>query len=241
MSSHPQQPSWSDRWADAMFSPAVHRRLATVITVALALLCLWLAARLLWLWLAAPPDAPQMTVTELPEPAQPAPSEGQPRLSHWHLFGEFQPAAELDQLRYAPETDLDLALRGIVAGDDPESGYAIIVADGRQRAYGIGQAVSDGVRVRAVYPDRVVLVRDGNPETLRLRETTSAQRAAGAATDAAAETPETPGATGPARWAQPGNRPLPNAWRGSPPAPASAWCRSPTAATGCTWPAIRMR
>ncbi|MDX1380357.1 MAG: type II secretion system protein GspC [Xanthomonadales bacterium] len=151
----------------ALHDPDRLQRLTGVATLLLAVLAAWLLARLAW-----------TLFTPLPSPALPEPPESfapaagspefTPALSRWHLFGEYQAPPALAALRDAPETALDLQLRGIVASSDPESGYAIIVHQGRQGVYGVGQALPGDVRVRAVYADRVVLLRDGNPETLRL-------------------------------------------------------------------------
>jgi general secretion pathway protein C len=80
----------------------------------------------------------------------------------------------------APETSLDLKLFGVRAGDDPESGTAIVrTPDKRQGTFRVGESLMKGVRLDQVLPDRIVISRSGvreslylNPETGRSRNTT---------------------------------------------------------------------
>ncbi len=90
-----------------------------------------------------------------------------------HLFGEASqtPAPVADTVVDAPDTNLNLELRGIVSNQDSSNGLAII-ADGRGQAktYSVGDAIDGGggTVLHAVYADRVILNRAGNLETLRL-------------------------------------------------------------------------
>ena len=69
----------------------------------------------------------------------------------------------------APDTRLDLKLRGVIAAGDPRYSRAFI-ANGEtdEHAYAIGAALPGGAIVQSVHPDRVVLARNGTLETLRL-------------------------------------------------------------------------
>ena len=82
-----------------------------------------------------------------------------------HLFGEAQSAAASD----APQTSAALVLAGVLAVPDPLKGMAIIGPNaGAAKLYAVGGAVPGGVRLHAVYPDRVLLDRNGVLESLLL-------------------------------------------------------------------------
>ncbi len=82
-----------------------------------------------------------------------------------HLFGEAQSAASSD----APQTSAALVLAGVLAVPDPQKGMAIIgPSAGAAKLYPVGGAVPGGVRLHAVYADRVLLDRNGVLESLLL-------------------------------------------------------------------------
>ena len=153
--------SWPTAWRD----PAAQRRLARGSSILLAIVLAWLLTKVFWL-LASPGEPPLVTV---PPSAVPAPQATRlADLEQYHLFGEVGAEATVAAYHDAPETALNLELRGIVSSADPESGFAIIVAGGRQAAYDVGDEVPGGAEVRGIYADRVVLLHNGRYETLRL-------------------------------------------------------------------------
>ena len=87
-----------------------------------------------------------------------------------HLFGEWpaerpEPVAEAPI--EAPETSLRLTLRGVYQGGG--NGFAIIAdAGGKDETYRVGDALPGGATLEEIYPDRVILKRNGRLETLRL-------------------------------------------------------------------------
>ncbi|WP_303907943.1 type II secretion system protein GspC [Thiohalomonas denitrificans] len=88
-----------------------------------------------------------------------------------HLFGErtrqHQPAvaAPID----APETRLNLVLRGLFAADRPDQGAAIIAdSRGNEKFYLNGDHLPGGAQLKEVHVDRVILARGGRFETLKL-------------------------------------------------------------------------
>jgi len=81
----------------------------------------------------------------------------------------------------APETRLNLTLRGVRRGANPQSGAAFIEAPGAgQRAFGAGDEIADGVRLEEIHEDRVIINRRGARESLFLTEE-AARRAQSAA------------------------------------------------------------
>lgn len=140
-------------------------RLAALATCAvMALACLWLLVKLAWL-LVPQGDNP---VASTPAASAPAAAPIQ-SVSKWHLFGNPQTIAVLQQMRNAPATALKLTLRGTLAMDDPRDGIAMIQDEhGGERAYRVGETVADNAKLAQVYTDHVVLDHEGAAETLNL-------------------------------------------------------------------------
>jgi len=160
--------------------------IAAVVNALLAALLVWLLTRFLWLtldWNAPLPSA---------GPASAAPatlSAPAPSLARWHLFGTAALLTDNRNLASAPETDLPIDLRGVLAGEDPKHGRAFIADANGERGYNVGQEVAPGVRLDAVYADRVALDRGGTIEVLKLRTAETNTAAAAAPGAGAARTP----------------------------------------------------
>jgi general secretion pathway protein C len=134
----------------------------------------WILAMLTWSVI----DAPE-TVVELPAAAAPeraaAPDPDRQKIGHmknWHLFGTVtretqvvKPVARAE----APETRLKLVLRGAFASKDREIARAIIADPrGKEEQYALGDKLPGNAELTEVYPDKVILMRNGRYETLRL-------------------------------------------------------------------------
>lgn len=140
------------------------------VLAAAALACsLWLLVRIALLLIGGPvlPE-PRLDPAELPAPV--ASSAPGVRLSQWHLFGDGGSAPDLSQLAaQAPETALQLTLRGTLNVDAPEGGIAIIAdAQGVDQAYRVGDMLPGEARLTAIYAGRVLLSRGGVDEGLSL-------------------------------------------------------------------------
>ena len=86
--------------------------------------------------------------------------------------------AVLADLAAAPDTNLNLTLLGILSNGsndkDSRSRALISAQGGEEKPYSVGDDVSRGVQLTAIFPDRVILNRNGKLETLRLdKESTS--------------------------------------------------------------------
>ncbi|MFM5430436.1 GspC family type II secretion system variant ExeC [Aeromonas veronii] len=92
-------------------------------------------------------------------------------VSRLALFGKALPKAQAKAAvaANAPRTQLNAQLNGVLASSDPAKSIAIIAMSGIQNSYGVGDMI-DGTqaRIRQVYPDRVIIERDGRDETLML-------------------------------------------------------------------------
>ena len=132
----------------------------------------WQAAVLTWSGIETFSSAPSLPA---PVELQTASESGAQResmqsVAAMHLFGtaETAPDALAAAAADAPETRLNLKLRGILAADPAEFSRAIISSGNEDKVYAIGATVPGGATVEAVLADRVLLRRDGRLETLRL-------------------------------------------------------------------------
>ena len=142
------------------------------LTVYLAVL----GARLVWFMLEGKPQAipTSFSVSSLDG------SNSQRRVARaidrYHLFGEANRiAAQPEKPKEAPKTNLRLILKGVFTGDDGGKSGAIIEEIGKPAEYyGIGDSLPGGVKLAEVYPDRVLLDRNGAYESLYFDESTQA-------------------------------------------------------------------
>jgi general secretion pathway protein C len=153
-----------------------HSRMRTLITVINLLLVIWIAwllATLTWDLvngrepLEIVPPASQAVIPPVDKSTQLV-----RQLPNWHLFGEaareaapVKPSAPVD----APETRLKLVLRGAFSSGDVAFSRAIIADPrGKELMYAIGDKVPGNAELREIHADRVILLRGGRYETLRL-------------------------------------------------------------------------
>ena len=94
-------------------------------------------------------------------------------ITNAHLFGA-APAPKEDGAN-APQTSMPLVLSGIIAGNDPQNGLAILGPSAQNsKVYAVGDMVPGGAKLHSVYADRVLIDRDRRLESLTLpRETKS--------------------------------------------------------------------
>ncbi|MDB5967686.1 MAG: hypothetical protein JWQ90_136 [Hydrocarboniphaga sp.] len=170
------------------------RWLPAAAKVLFALLLARLLAEFVWLWVPAPeasawkPAPPAISAANTPTAASGPNAE---LIAGAHLFGDYQAPADpaLDQMDKAPDTRLSLNLLGILAADrDQESRALIGTQDGEEKPYSVGDDVVRGVNLQAIFPDRVILARNGQLETLRLdKDRAGAPLAAGPGTASAVQ------------------------------------------------------
>lgn len=93
------------------------------------------------------------------------------------LFGSGQPVSS----GIAPSTGLSLTLLGsFVQADSPRSSAIIQLEGSPAKRYSVGQELSSGVSLHAVYRDRVELKRNGRLETLAFSKRPTLQSTAAA-------------------------------------------------------------
>ncbi len=161
---------------------------ARVVEAGLCALLAWIAAQALWFVIYGT-DALDLTVTApggSPAAATLAAGRG-PAGTAGGLFDALE-EADTPARTTAPETQLDMTLRGIInaaAG----AGSAVIETPGRgQRSLAAGAEVAPGVRLESIHLDHVIINRRGTRESLFLTEA-AARRAREAPAQAAQPSP----------------------------------------------------
>lgn len=130
------------------------------------------------IWGLVPGSAPGDAVPDLPYPGTPAaPAAADVEaIAAAHLFGEASAEAEAEfqpvpsETENLPDTKIgSLSLKGTIAATPAEDAVAIIAnARNEEKVYTIGQAVTSGATLHAVYGDRVVLNEAGVLTNLKL-------------------------------------------------------------------------
>lgn len=126
-------------------------------------LCIVVAATLigfeLWSAIAAHVDAPDAA---RPRTAATRNAANIEQITSADLFGH-----AINQNTNLPQTDLQVTLRAVFAASDPQTASAVIeTGDGSTQMVKIGGAIGSTATLQAVYPNRVVLSRNGSLETL---------------------------------------------------------------------------
>lgn len=154
----------------------LHRVMPPVISVILLIIASYTLAEITWQILTPAPTIVQ---------SQPATSnqlqkqqdnqqfqQALIQLNNAHLFGIVNAPISTQAAKDAPETTLNLVLRGILAAQPMSMASAIIASgkNGKEMIYGIGDSVPGNATIEEIYPSRVVLMRNGRLETLKLPE-----------------------------------------------------------------------
>jgi general secretion pathway protein C len=89
-------------------------------------------------------------------------------LSNLHLFGNTEQAPASGAID-APETRLNLSLNGVIASSDKRVARAFISAgSGTEKSYRLEASLPGGAILKEIHADRVILLRSGRYETLRM-------------------------------------------------------------------------
>lgn len=146
-------------------------RLVIVVNALLIIGIAFTLAKLLWSVVPTPDTARWQPTPSSTLVAPNNAGTGLNTIINAHLFGTYKVSASTD-VSSAPETRLDLKLLGILAGTRSSDSRAIISQPGGvEKAYAIGDDVVRGANLQAIFPDRVIISRDGQLETLRLDPT----------------------------------------------------------------------
>ncbi len=169
---------WSDfrRLDGERTLAAVNQLLPRWVTLALVVAIAWQLARVIWLLMPGSPAGDQIVAPpgQLQTPAALASNQVDVQsIATAHIFGHSSAGPVIEARRQShenlSETRLSLSLKGTMTNTDEKSSIAII-ADNREeeKIYFIGDTVTAGATLHAVYADRVVLNRSGTLEVLKL-------------------------------------------------------------------------
>lgn len=154
----------------------LHRVMPPVISIILLIIASYTLAEITWQILApAPAIVKSQPATNNQLQKQQDNQQFQQaliQLNNAHLFGIANAPISKQAAKDAPETTLNLVLRGILAAQPMSMASAIIASgkNGKEMIYGVGDSVPGNATIEEIYPSRVVLMRNGRLETLKLPE-----------------------------------------------------------------------
>lgn len=152
-------------------APVLLARLPGLLSALLVVLLAWTLADLAWRLVPAPALPRNAALPAGGPPAAGAESGGSGinELIALHLFGvPDAPAAETAAVVDAPETRLNLVLRGVLAAGNAALSRAIIASGSEEHIYAVGAALPGGATIHSILAEKVVLRRAGQLETLSL-------------------------------------------------------------------------
>ena len=152
---------------------AANQRLPGWSTWLLVAAIAWYLAKLIWVLMPQTDDFDWTVRSPVVSSQTNAMSTGSAidfnEIAEAHLFGMPGAEPEVVQTVDAPETRLNLKLRGTVAADDPGMAHAIIAdGQGKDDVYFLKDKVPGGAVLHEVQADKVILNRAGALETLKL-------------------------------------------------------------------------
>jgi len=150
-----------------------------ILNLLLIIWIAWLLATMTWSLLGKP--EPTGAVLSETVPSTPQVNQQQAlvrQLPNWHLFGEVAPEAEPVKTVVpvdAPDTRLKLSLHGTFSSDDAALARAIIADERRdEEMYAVGDILPGNAELSEIQADKVILLRGGRYEILRLPRDTIA-------------------------------------------------------------------
>jgi general secretion pathway protein C len=142
---------------------------APVLNFALAALLAYQAASVILVWYDPQPPTTRPPLNLAPAPVATAATFDSTRLIATQVFGHPAPAAvAVPTPTSAPQTRIDLRLRGVLADAEGRGVALIRLPGGENKLFSIGQGVSANIVLHSIYPDKVLLLRNGQHESLYL-------------------------------------------------------------------------
>ena len=159
------------QWLESPTLNKLSSKLPRLLSILLLALCAYTAAQLVWLIMTPAPDLPRFSGQQESASKKQPQTDYASQIASAHLFGT-QQNQQITQPMDAPVTRLNLKLRGVFAVEDESKGVALIAgSSGPEKMYTVGKKLPGNITLSAVYPDRVILKRNGQLETLKLPET----------------------------------------------------------------------
>lgn len=148
-------------------------RLTRSLNLLLVVMLAYTLAQITWLLVPGSADSravPAVIVAKASSPAK-ATNVSLDKVATLHLLGRSDAPAPVEKEKPidAPETRLNLTLRGLLALDSQQGARAIIAqGSGDEQSYRVGESVPGGAILHEIHVDRVILERGGRFETLTL-------------------------------------------------------------------------
>lgn len=156
--------------ANTAYLQQINQRLPAITSLLLVIACAHAMAKISWMFLPeGETSTQQRATTRTPVVNRANQDQAIRQVASAHLFGEMQNSAAPRPSK-APETRLNLVLRGVIAAEPMTLSHAIIARgkNGMEEVYAVGDKMPGGVAVEEVHPDHVILNRGGQLETLQL-------------------------------------------------------------------------
>ena len=156
-------------------NPAVllqlNQRLAAVASVLLIVACAYVLVQITWLFFPDEEQQPPLQRKAAPVSRVQPQQDNFRKLTAANIFGVSETVMVQKQTK-APETRLNLTLKGVLAAMPMKQASAIIAEGkaGKEDIYGVGDKIQGGVTIKEIHPDYVVLVRNGQEEILNLQK-----------------------------------------------------------------------
>lgn len=150
----------------------LNQRLAAITGMLLIVACVWLLVEITWMFF---PEGEETSSTAIQQAKPSVDKQTQQnnfkQLTSANVFGVSEKAVAPKQSK-APETRLNLTLKGVLASTPMDMASAIIAQGkkGKEEIYGIGDKMPGGVTIKEIHPEYVVLERGGRLETLKLQK-----------------------------------------------------------------------
>lgn len=147
----------------------------TAVSIALVLSASYTLAQITWQLLEPAPEIHRSSPTSIKRSQNSNNNQFQQQLiqlNNAHLFGHANAPVIKKSTQDAPETTLNLILRGILAAK-PMSLASVIIATskrGKELIYGVGDTVPGNATIEEIYATHIILMRNGRLETLKLPE-----------------------------------------------------------------------
>jgi len=150
----------------------LNRKIATVVSLLLIIACAYLLVKITWMFF--PQDDASIVPVQTSKQAvinTPRQQDSFRKLTGANIFGVSEKAV-VQQSSKAPETKLNLTLKGVLAATPMELASAIIAQGkaGKEEIYSIGDRMPGNVLIKEIHPEYVVLERGGRLETLKLQK-----------------------------------------------------------------------
>ncbi len=150
----------------------INQRLAALMSLLLIIACAWLLVEVTWLFF---PQGEEQLLPVQQKTRSISDKQVQQnnfrKLTSANIFGLSNKVTVQKQTK-APETRLNLTLKGVLAAIPMKRASAIIAQgkSGKEDIYGVGDKIPGGVLIKEIHPEYVVLDRNGQLETLKLQK-----------------------------------------------------------------------